>query len=99
MEEKKPTLWVPPTFRLDLIESIRPSVRLIYLIVLEQMLSHIAFLSKSFSTKLAYKWFNAEVHPEVVEEVPSSHELLPTPHVLTSVNDDCFPILSVFPVL
>lgn len=67
--------------------------------VLLQMLPHIPLLSEAFSANLADEGLNSEVHPEVVEEVPSPHELFPTSWVITSIHDNRFPILRVLPIL
>ena len=75
------------------------SLMQIWLVVLGQMLSHIALLSKRLPTKLAVVRFYANVHADVVEEVPSAHELFSSILKISDVDHNRFPVFSVCPQL
>jgi hypothetical protein len=69
------------------LASVFSSLLEAWLIVLQQVFSHISLLSERFSTKLAGVGLDAFMHPHMVEKIPSSEELFSASIVFSSVND------------
>ena len=71
----------------------------LWLVVLLQVLSHVASLRERLLTELTLEGPDPHVHAQVVEEVPGPHELFLTAVVLASVDHDHLAITRVLSVL
>jgi hypothetical protein len=67
--------------------------------MLLHMLPHVASLCELLVAVAAYKGFNSLMHPQMVKEVPSSHELFPTLSVATGVDHHHLAIFLILPIL